>query len=593
MKQVFTLVKSFIKLDDGSLQMATAMQNLSFIVPPDVARTLDLSNLLNSYSEVLYNQDNAQQPAVVVNVVFIKSSGGGGGGGTTNYNALSNKPQIEGVELAGNKLATAFGLATETYVLDELSKLGHVLKFRGIVATFADLPSVDNKAGDVWLVGDTADSTTNLEEYVWVVPVTDPAKFERLGISSSTINIQDSHIGQVYNFNGLLPNSEILGLLPCIGQTLQKIDYPELYTYYKDNNPSLIINADSFKLPTYDSSNIVKTGSNPYGTWIDYADGTRILHGYTDSIYSSATYDLTFPTPFATPFYFVVSLLPMDKYTSSLQSLYGQVNAFYSSNHRVNKMAVTFGLTASASPPYAVRYIIVGKWNTNLSTGYEIFKFIKAKNIVKDRQYIVAEPELNVHYLALNSLIKFQGKLYTCVKDTTWDGTLNADWKEYSPTPDTSKFVQADGSLTNGKIWKGTKAEYDAIVTKDPNTVYLAEDNVPDPLPITYVDKYELTETLTNKTWLGKKVYRKCIIYTLTSLVGNQKVAHNINNIDQFVNISGIWHASTSYPLPFVYTNAPEQVGLSADGINISVIVGVNRAGTTARLVLEYTCTDR
>ena len=31
------------------------------------------------------------------------SSGGGGGGGTTNYNELSNKPKINGVELSGNK----------------------------------------------------------------------------------------------------------------------------------------------------------------------------------------------------------------------------------------------------------------------------------------------------------------------------------------------------------------------------------------------------------------------------------------------------------------------------------------------------------
>lgn len=32
-----------------------------------------------------------------------KHSGGGGGGGTTNYSELSNKPQINGVELTGNK----------------------------------------------------------------------------------------------------------------------------------------------------------------------------------------------------------------------------------------------------------------------------------------------------------------------------------------------------------------------------------------------------------------------------------------------------------------------------------------------------------
>lgn len=37
------------------------------------------------------------------NYVSRHSSGGGGGGGTTNYNELSNKPKINGVELSGNK----------------------------------------------------------------------------------------------------------------------------------------------------------------------------------------------------------------------------------------------------------------------------------------------------------------------------------------------------------------------------------------------------------------------------------------------------------------------------------------------------------
>ena len=37
---------------------------------------------------------------------------GGGGGGTTNYNDLSNKPSIAGVELSGNKAMSSFGLVT-------------------------------------------------------------------------------------------------------------------------------------------------------------------------------------------------------------------------------------------------------------------------------------------------------------------------------------------------------------------------------------------------------------------------------------------------------------------------------------------------
>lgn len=37
---------------------------------------------------------------------------GGGGGGTTNYNALNNKPQINGVTLQGNKTTQELGILT-------------------------------------------------------------------------------------------------------------------------------------------------------------------------------------------------------------------------------------------------------------------------------------------------------------------------------------------------------------------------------------------------------------------------------------------------------------------------------------------------
>ncbi len=40
----------------------------------------------------------------------IETSGGGGGGGTDNYNSLSNKPQINGTVLSGNKTSDNLGL---------------------------------------------------------------------------------------------------------------------------------------------------------------------------------------------------------------------------------------------------------------------------------------------------------------------------------------------------------------------------------------------------------------------------------------------------------------------------------------------------
>lgn len=43
---------------------------------------------------------------------FVRAhSGGGGGGGTSNYNDLSNKPKINGVELTGNKTSDDLGIS--------------------------------------------------------------------------------------------------------------------------------------------------------------------------------------------------------------------------------------------------------------------------------------------------------------------------------------------------------------------------------------------------------------------------------------------------------------------------------------------------
>lgn len=41
-------------------------------------------------------------------------SGGGGAGGTTNYNDLTNKPKINGVELSGNKTSADLNISAET-----------------------------------------------------------------------------------------------------------------------------------------------------------------------------------------------------------------------------------------------------------------------------------------------------------------------------------------------------------------------------------------------------------------------------------------------------------------------------------------------
>lgn len=73
--------------------------------------------------------------------------GGGGGGGTKNYNELSNKPQINGVELYGNMLPSDLGLADEESVLGIEANIESISE--GLTALKGDLIDIQNATGYV------------------------------------------------------------------------------------------------------------------------------------------------------------------------------------------------------------------------------------------------------------------------------------------------------------------------------------------------------------------------------------------------------------------------------------------------------------
>ncbi len=64
-----------------------------------------LSATLGNYDKPLPKP----QSRVEEYLMAIKEQGGGGGG-TTDYNQLTNKPTINGVELSGDKTSTDYGL---------------------------------------------------------------------------------------------------------------------------------------------------------------------------------------------------------------------------------------------------------------------------------------------------------------------------------------------------------------------------------------------------------------------------------------------------------------------------------------------------
>lgn len=51
--------------------------------------------------------------------IKITIGGGGGGGGTTDYNQLTNKPSVNGVELSGNKTSDDLDVSPESRIEGE------------------------------------------------------------------------------------------------------------------------------------------------------------------------------------------------------------------------------------------------------------------------------------------------------------------------------------------------------------------------------------------------------------------------------------------------------------------------------------------
>lgn len=83
---------------------------------------------------------------------WVDIGSGGGSGGTSNYNDLSNKPQINGNVLSGNKTATALGLASasHTHTTSEITDIS---------TTYATKSYVDELVGDIETALDTLNST--------------------------------------------------------------------------------------------------------------------------------------------------------------------------------------------------------------------------------------------------------------------------------------------------------------------------------------------------------------------------------------------------------------------------------------------------
>ena len=84
---------------------------------------------------------------------LIKANGGGGGGGTTNYNDLSNKPQIAGTTLSGNKSLADLGIASAQSVTN-ITNGESINDFAGVEDALSNVQPLDGVVDPSGSVGE-------------------------------------------------------------------------------------------------------------------------------------------------------------------------------------------------------------------------------------------------------------------------------------------------------------------------------------------------------------------------------------------------------------------------------------------------------
>ena len=71
----------------------------------------------------------SREEYLLIELKEMIEAGGGGGGGTTNYNGLTNKPKINGVELKGDKTADDLNLISQddSFTTEQINALKALL----------------------------------------------------------------------------------------------------------------------------------------------------------------------------------------------------------------------------------------------------------------------------------------------------------------------------------------------------------------------------------------------------------------------------------------------------------------------------------
>ena len=141
-----------------------------------------------------------------------------------------------------------------------------------------------------------------------------------------------------------------------------------------------------------------------------------------------------------------------------------------------------------------------------------------------------------------------------------------------------------EGSLPTGQsVWTEYKDRVDFLnVTKQGKEIYL---NI-----------YSNNEKIVGEWLNGESIYRKVINLGNLPNATTKTITHNISNLGQFTNISGLAIRSNdndTLPIPYVTFNANNSGGITiyVDNTNVTVRTTTDRSSYEGYVILEYTKT--
>lgn len=324
--------------------------------------TDDIIVLQNNKQDVLISGENIK----TINNESILGSGnieiGGGGGGTSNYNALTNKPKINNVELNGNKTSSDLGIQpsgnyalkseipdvsnfvtntvdnlvnyykkSETFTKQEVNNLiGQIatLQFQ-VVAT---LPQTgDSKY--IYLVPSSNPKTQNVkDEYIWV------NNWEQIGSTQVDLTGYATESWVNTQISGFLTQSQIQALINTALSGYTETD-PTVPSYVKNITQANITSWNNKGTYSKPSGGIPKT---------DLASSVQTSLGKADTALQSETYTGTITG---------ITMNGSSKGTSGVVDLGTVITSHQDISGKLDTSKVKNANSTTAGDVYDVRYI--------------------------------------------------------------------------------------------------------------------------------------------------------------------------------------------------------------------------------------------